>query len=343
VDEVALAEACAVARSFAAGLDLYEREPQVPEELLSLDNATLLPLLGTATIETRTAMGLLAGDNLLAGLAGQRPRSLVNPSTSRRASRASRGPRARRRTPLRGWPGHDRTMWPVDVDSLIARQQELADTAPEPWRPSHGQLRIGGCWVCFPRGLTGRGSEGDPAWAAALVMRDDDVLDQRVITGVSGAPYLPGLLALRIGGLLERTTRALLTLPDVMLLDATGRDHPRGAGLALHLGTQLGIPTIGITHRTLLAEGEWPSDRRGAVSPVRIGETVVGCWMRTQSGGRPLVVHPGWRVDLSTAVAVVAGTTVQCRTPEPLRRARQLARCARAAASFRSETTDAPA
>jgi deoxyribonuclease V len=174
-------------------------------------------------------------------------------------------------------------------------------------------------------------------------MRDGDVLDQWVITGVSGAPYRPGLLALRIGGLLERTTRALLTRPDVMLLDATGRDHPRGAGLALQLGSQLGIPTIGITHRTLLAEGEWPSDRRGAVSPVRIGDTVVGCWMRTRSGGRPLVVHPGWRVDLSTAVAVVAGTTVQCRTPEPLRRARQLARRARAAAPVRNETTDAPA
>jgi glyoxylate reductase len=79
VDEAALAEALRSGEIFAAGLDVYEREPLVPEELLDLDNVTLLPHLGSATIETRTAMGLLAVDNLLAGLAGQRPRSLVNP------------------------------------------------------------------------------------------------------------------------------------------------------------------------------------------------------------------------------------------------------------------------
>lgn len=79
VDEAALAEALRGGEIFAAGLDVYEREPLVPEELLDLDNVTLLPHLGSATIETRTAMGLLAVDNLLAGLAGQRPRSLVNP------------------------------------------------------------------------------------------------------------------------------------------------------------------------------------------------------------------------------------------------------------------------
>jgi deoxyribonuclease V len=56
---------------------------------------------------------------------------------------------------------------------------------------------------------------------------------------------------------------------------------------------------------------------------------VVGCWLRTQPGVRPLVVHPGWRIDLATAVAVVRFLTRRRRTPEPLRRARQLARRAR--------------
>jgi deoxyribonuclease V len=233
-------------------------------------------------------------------------------------------------------------MWPADVDSLIAFQQELADAAPELWRPRHSRLRIGACWVSFSRGLTGRGSAGDPAWAAALVMCEGEVVDQRVRTGVAGASYVPGLLALRIGPLMEQATRDLATRPDVLLLDATGRDHPRRAGLALHLGAQLGIPTVGLTHRPLLAEGEWPSDLRGATSPLRIGDTVVGCWMRTQPGVRPLVVHLGWRVDLATAVEVVASVSAQRRTPEPLRRARQLARRARTAASPGNETANAP-
>lgn len=223
-------------------------------------------------------------------------------------------------------------MWPVDAESLAAVQEELAAATPELWSPGTGSLSVGGCWVCFPRGLTGRGDAGDPAWAAAVVMRDRRVVGQHVVTGVTGAPYTPGLLALRMGPLMEQAVLGLATRPDVLLVDASSRDHPRGAGLALHLGAVLDVPTVGVTHRPLLAEGEWPEDRRGATSPIRADDTVVGCWMRTRPGVRPLVVHPGWAVDLSTAVEVVAGTTGQRRTPEPLRRARHLARRARNAA-----------
>lgn len=223
-------------------------------------------------------------------------------------------------------------MWPTDADSLEAVQRGLAAATPPQWRPPDRSLSIGGCWVCFPRGLTGRGAAGDPAWTAAVVMRDGRVLAQRVTQGATGAPYQPGLLALRMGALMEQVVNGLRTRPDVLLLDAGSRDHPRRAGLALHLGSVLDLPTVGVTHRPLLAEGEWPADRRGATSPLHVGDTVVACWLRTQPGVRPLVVHPGWRVDLETAVGLALRTTSRRRTPEPLRRARQLAREERAAA-----------
>jgi deoxyribonuclease V len=53
---------------------------------------------------------------------------------------------------------------------------------------------------------------------------------------------------------------------------------------------------------------------------------VVGCWLRTQAGVRPLAVHPGWRIDIAAAVELVTMLANRDRTPEPLRRARQLAR-----------------
>ena len=56
---------------------------------------------------------------------------------------------------------------------------------------------------------------------------------------------------------------------------------------------------------------------------------VVACWLRVRRGARPLVVHPGWRTDLDTAVAVVLATVRRARTPEPLRQARRVARAAR--------------
>ena len=70
VDETALAEALAEGRIAGAGLDVYAEEPNVPEALLRLPNVTLLPHIGSATIETRTAMGMLAVDNLEAFFAG---------------------------------------------------------------------------------------------------------------------------------------------------------------------------------------------------------------------------------------------------------------------------------
>lgn len=213
----------------------------------------------------------------------------------------------------------------------MAAQQALADATPDRWAPTGGPVTTGACWVCFPRGLTGRGSAGDPAWAAAVAMRGGRVVGRCTVQGVAGAPYVPGLLALRLGPVMEDAVRGLRTRPDVLLLDASSRDHPRRAGLALQLGAVLDLPTVGITHRPLLAEGEWPRDEPGATSPLRIDDTVVACWMRTRPGVRPLVVHPGWRVDLDTAVALVARATGRRRTPEPLRQARQLARRARAA------------
>ena len=228
-------------------------------------------------------------------------------------------------------------MWPTDAASLAAVQDELGHATPEPWRPPDRPLLVAGCWICFPRGLTGRGAAGDPAWGAAVVLRDRTPVEQRVLVGATGAPYVPGLLALRMGPLVQATVSALHTRPDVLMLDAGSRDHPRRAGLALHAGAVLGLPTIGITHRPLLATGDWPADRRGATSPVRIGSDVVGCWLRTRAGTRPLVVHPGWAVDLATAVELVLAATGARRTPEPLRRARHLARVTRQEAQSRDQ------
>ena len=79
VDEAALAEALAERRIAAAGLDVYEREPRVEPRLLELDNVVLTPHLGSATVETRTAMAELAARNAISVLSGQGP---LTPVTS---------------------------------------------------------------------------------------------------------------------------------------------------------------------------------------------------------------------------------------------------------------------
>jgi deoxyribonuclease V len=215
--------------------------------------------------------------------------------------------------------------WPGSREELIEEQLRLAALKPEPWRFEPG-ARVGGVFVCFARGGTGPGHAGDPAWAAACVGEESVV-----VPGRAGAPYEPGLLALREGPLLETAVRAVPVSPDVLLVDATGRDHPRGAGLALHLGAVLNLPTVGVTHRPLVADGEWPADERGARSPLLLEGELVGYWLRTRAGRRPLAVHAAWRTEPDTSAEVILSTS-RVRTPEPLRQARRRAREARAAA-----------
>ena len=230
----------------------------------------------------------------------------------------------------------ERNNWPASAEALVEAQRELAGLAPEAWIPGEEPWAIGACFVCFGRGGSGPGSGGEPGWAGAAVLREGRVVDQVAVRGEARAPYRPGLLALREGPLLEEAVRCLDRPPEVLFVNATGRDHPRRAGLALHLGGVLDVPTVGVTHRPLVASGEWPPEHRGAQAPVYAGGEVVGCWVRTRAQARPLVAHAAWRTDAETAVRVVLAGAIRARTPEALRTARRLARESRSAGAHGS-------
>ncbi len=77
VDESALVDALRQGRIAGAGLDVYEHEPEVSAPLLEMNNVTLLPHIGSATLETRTAMAMLAVENVIDALQGRTPRSVI--------------------------------------------------------------------------------------------------------------------------------------------------------------------------------------------------------------------------------------------------------------------------
>ena len=214
--------------------------------------------------------------------------------------------------------------WPATAEELVHEQERLARAGPPAWHAAGpAALAIGGCFVCFARGPSGPGEAGDAGWAGAALVRDGALVETTVASGAAGAPYQAGLLALREGPLLEAAVRALQAEPDVLLVNATGRDHPRRAGVALHLGALLDVPTVGVTHRLLVAEA-------GASNRIVLEGECIGYWVRTRAGTRPLAVHAAWRTDPDEAVAVVLASLAGTRTPAPLRLARQAARSQRA-------------
>jgi deoxyribonuclease V len=228
--------------------------------------------------------------------------------------------------------------WPTDAVSLERLQEELAGRLADAWEPRPSP-RLGGCFLCFARGGSGPGARGDRGWAAAVVMDGRRVVAEAEAEGAAGAAYAAGLLAAREGPLLAAAVTALAAPPEVVLVNATGRDHPRGAGLALHLGWALGLPTVGVTHRPLVAVGDEPGPWAGSRTPLAIEDRQVGWWVRAREGARPVAVSPGWRTDLDSCLAVVEAAGGRYRTPEPIRRARRLARVARS----RAEASSPPA
>jgi deoxyribonuclease V len=217
--------------------------------------------------------------------------------------------------------------WPSSAEALAAEQARLAGLAPPPWTPPPRAVRLAACAVVF-----GRGGRDDLAWAAAAVEEGHRIVASSTRLAPVGAPFQPGRLALREGPILEAAVRGLAILPDVVVVAAAGRDHPRGAGLALQLGAVLGLPTVGVTDDPLVAAGAEPDRAWGARAPLRIGDAVVAYRLRTRGGTRPVVAHAAWRTSPEVAAEVVLGGCALARWPEALRAARRLARELRAAA-----------
>ena len=308
---------------------------------------------GLSTIERAMALCVESGRELLDGIDG------ADLEATQRTIRALVAayedyPRRRRRLELAppldedddaafgddGLVGIDAAgMWPDGERELERLQRKLARRADEidqwTWPEDHPPL-TGAVYVSLPTGPQGDGSR-PTAWAAAVVMEGHDVVATTTATRQLEHEYHPGYLALSVGPILEDVVRALSVKPEVIVVNAGGRDHERGAGLALHLGAALDVPTVGVTDRPIVGSSTSPGSRRGDWTPVRIDQSVVGFRLRTLSRGKSVTAHAGWSTSAETARHVVMHTTGRTRIPEPVQRARHLSR------KLRSEYLDSTA
>jgi deoxyribonuclease V len=147
-----------------------------------------------------------------------------------------------------------------------------------------------------------------------------EVVEERGIEDEVTFPYIPGLLAFREGPALIKVFEQLTTEPDVIVFDGQGLAHPRGMGIATHMGLVFDKPSIGCAKSLLFGRYQEPDHEKGAWADLRDPQGhLIGAVVRSKPKTTPIFVSIGHRIDLPTAIRILIECTRGVRIPEPTR------------------------
>jgi len=233
-------------------------------------------------------------------------------------------------TPLPLPPGiPDDALAPADLARAAAIQRELA--ARVRFDGPDGPVRtVAGVDVSnYGRDPSGR------IWAAVVVL-DANTLAVKATSSamrVAPMPYVPGFLGFREVPALLAAFAGLPELPDLVLVDGHGTSHPRGLGIAAHLGVLLDRPTVGVAKTILVGKPAGPlPEAKGSSVPLSWKGRDIGTVLRTKDRVNPVYVSVGHAISPDAAVAWTLRLSTRYRLPEPTRRAHDAANEARRAA-----------
>ena len=168
----------------------------------------------------------------------------------------------------------------------------------------------------------------DKVFAAACLYQYSDLtlVEQAYAVQKLVFPYVPGFLSFREGTAIIAAIEKLKIKPDLILVDGQGIAHPRGIGIASHIGVLLGIPAIGCAKTRLVGEYKETGKRKGKWSPLSFEGGIVGAVLRTRDSVKPLFISPGHKIDLEGAIKITLGCAGRYRIPEPIRCADMLSK-----------------
>jgi deoxyribonuclease V len=186
----------------------------------------------------------------------------------------------------------------------------------------HDEIKIGPIDVIAGADISySRGS--DLFFAAVVLLSYPDmqpIEEAHAVERVS-FPYIPGLLSFREGPVLLKAFENLLGAPDLVMFDGQGIAHPRGIGLAAHLGLFLDMPAIGCAKSRLCGEYRDPGPLSGDHADLLYQGRLIGSVLRTKAGVRPVFVSPGHLISLERSREMTLKCCRGYRLPEPIRQA----------------------
>lgn len=170
-------------------------------------------------------------------------------------------------------------------------------------------------------------------WLAAAVVVSDletrQVLESASVAEPIHFSYVPGLLSFRELPAILKAIENLHTEFDAVVVDGHGLAHPRGLGIASHLGLWLDIPTIGLAKSRLCGTFEEPAAEPGSTMPLILHDRTVGMVLRTRKKAGPIFVSVGHRCRLEDALKLAQRLTDNRRIAWPIRAAHEAANTAR--------------
>jgi deoxyribonuclease V len=156
---------------------------------------------------------------------------------------------------------------------------------------------------------------------AVIIVQDAhtfEILEQKHIIQPVKMPYVSTYLSFREGYPLCCAFHDLRTKPDLMLVDGCGISHPRGAGIAAHLGVVLDIPTIGISKKILCGKALEPI-YEGEANPLVYHDEQIGWALKSTRNSKPIIVTPGHRISLGSTLSITKRFLRGHKLPEPIR------------------------
>ena len=199
------------------------------------------------------------------------------------------------------------------MQSELAKRVSLRDDFPEP-------RVLAGFDVGF--------EEEGAITRAAVVLLDAATLqsvESHIARIGTSMPYVPGLLSFRELPALMAALAMLTRTPDLVFVDGQGIAHPRRLGIAAHFGVATGLPALGVAKKVLAGRHDDPGPTPGDRAPLMHRGEQIGWALRSKPRCNPLIVSPGHRISMDTAVEWVVRTLRGYRLPEPTRLADRIA------------------
>ena len=148
-----------------------------------------------------------------------------------------------------------------------------------------------------------------------------EVIEEVCVIERAPFPYIPGLLSFREGPAVLKAFEGLQNVPDIVIFDGQGIAHPRGIGLASHMGLLLDTPSIGCAKKRLVGVHGDVGHEAGDYADLVLDEQVVGAALRTKKKVSPVFISPGHKIGTRKACDVVLSCCRGYRLPEPIRKA----------------------